>query len=301
MKRFLLQLTIFLLLFAAIDFFFGKLLQYGELHAIGGDTEKHYYIHNKSCEDILIFGSSRSSNHYSPRVLEDSLHMTVYNCGENETGIVCFYPKLNMIKQRYTPKIIICDIYYVDLLDSLRFQNIDFLKTLKTSYGTQCVDTMFIRYASTSKIKMLSGMYRYNSLIYSILVDNFRTTNWYYKGFYCLSTQKIKNVPIVDNTHHCYIYDTEKLRLLERLIIENKDRTRIFFAISPEFGKTNDEMYSPVKELCKQYNIPLLNHLCDTTFTRHKELFSNQNHLNIDGATLYTKIISKEIRLLHYK
>ena len=222
--------------------------------------------------------------------------MSIYNCGENQTGIVCFYPKLNLIKQRYTPKVVLCDIYFVDLLDSLRFQNIDFLKTLKTSYGTPCVDTMFTRYSPTSGIKMLSGMYRYNSSIFSILIDNFRITNYYYKGFYLLNTKKMEVVPPnMDNFHKHYAYDAEKLRLLERFIIENKDSIRLYFAISPEYGRTNDEMYVPVKSLCRKYYIPLFNHLCDTTFTLHKELFSNQNHLNQDGAAIYSKVIARQI------
>ena len=295
MKRFLFQLTIFLILFAAVDFCMGKLLQYGESHATGGDTERIYYINNKSHEEMLVFGSSRSTNHYNTRVLEDSLRMSVYNCGENETGIVCFYPKLNLIKQRHIPKVVLCDIYYVDLLDSLRYQSVDFLKTLKTSYGTPCVDTMFTRYAPTSNIKMLSGMYRYNSSLFTLLIDNFRTTSWYRKGFYLLNTNKMKVVPRIDNSHKSYSYDAEKLRLLELFIKENKDSIRLYFAISPEFGKTNDELYTPVKSICKRYNIPLFNHLCDTTFTKHKELFSNQNHLNQDGAALYTEIIAREI------
>ena len=63
MKRFLFQLSTFLVLFAAVDFCMGKLLQYGESHATGGDTERVYYINNKSHEEMLIFGSSRSTNH----------------------------------------------------------------------------------------------------------------------------------------------------------------------------------------------------------------------------------------------
>lgn len=296
MKKFLIQLSIFLTLFAYIDFALGKILQYGEEHAIGGKTERSYYINNKTHEDYLVFGSSRAVGHYVPDVFCNG-KITMYNCGEDETGIICFYPKINFIKQRYTPKVIIYDVYYVDLLDGLRFRNVDFLKTLKTSYGkTESVDSIFWRYEPTSRFKMLSNLYRYNSTSINILIDNIRKTNWYDKGFYLLNTGTMKNAPVVENSHKSYLYDEEKLQMLEKFIVENKDKIQLFFAISPEYGKTNDEMYHPIKQLCKKYNVPLLNHYCDTTFTLHQELFANQNHLNCEGALKYSSIIKNEIQ-----
>lgn len=296
MKRFVLQLFIFLFLFALIDVALGNIIKIGETHAIGGKTERNFYINNKTKEDVLIFGSSRAVGHYNPEVFRKSMNMTMYDCGEDETGIVCFYPKINFIKQRYSPKIIIYDVYYVDLLDSLRFQNIDFLKTLKTSYGqTQSVDSAFWRYEPSSKYKMMSKLYRYNSSFLNIIIDNMRQTDWYDHGFYLLNSGKMHDEPFVDNSHKHYTYDFEKLRLLEKFISENKDSLQLYLAISPEYGRTNDEMYEPVKRLCKKYKVPLLNHYCDTTFTTHKELFVNQNHLNKEGATLYTSIVVSEL------
>ena len=296
MKKFLIQLLFFLLFFAGVDCVLGELLHVGEAHAIGGKTERNYYIINKTNDNILVFGSSRALNHYSPKVFEKELHETMYNCGEDETGIICFYPKLNLIKQRYSPKRIIYDIYSADLLDSLRFQNADYLKTLKTSYGcTEAIDSMFSRYDASSTIKMISKLYQYNSTFFSVFLDNIRKTDYYEKGFYTMNDGMLKTEPFVDNLHKEYSYDKEKLRLLEQFIIDNKETIHLYFCISPEYGRTNDEMFQPIKDLCLKYNIPLLNHYCDTTFTRHKELFMNQNHLNLRGATIYSTLISKEI------
>ena len=41
--------------------------------------------------------------------MEDSLHMTCYNCGNDGSGIVLSYGRLLMVKERKTPKIIIQD------------------------------------------------------------------------------------------------------------------------------------------------------------------------------------------------
>ena len=297
MKRFLLELAMFLSLFIGVDFVLGKAFRYGEAHAIGEKTIRNYYINNKTTEDILIFGSSRAMNHYNPQILEDSLGLTVYNCGEDETGVLCFYPKLNLIKKRYFPKAIIYDVYTPDLLDGLRYQNGDYLETLKTSYGqTDAVDSMFTRYEPSSKYKLSSTLYQYNSTFLNVLLDNIRRTKWFDRGFYLLNTGVIEKESIVDNSHHDYIYDAEKLCFLEKFIFENRDSIQLFFAISPEYGKKNDELFDPVKIMCEKYGIPLLNHYCDTMFSLHKEYFGNPNHLNQRGALLYTSIISEEIK-----
>ena len=301
MKKFLFQLILFLLLFSCIDFALGTILHYGESHAIGEQTQRSYYINNLSNEDILIFGSSRALNHYNPRVFEDSLGLTTYNCGENETGIVCFYPKLNLIKERYVPKVIIYDVYSPDLLDSLRFYNIDYLKSLKTSYGkTFAVDSMFWRYDSLSRYKMLSKLYQYNSHFLDIILDNMTIisalrTKMYYKGFYLLNKGQMRDEPFMNNKHHRYVYDIEKLHLIEKLILENKDLTRLYFVSSPVYGATNDEMFDPIKKICNKYNIPFLNYYCDTTFTLHKEYFVNHNHLNTNGAKVFSAKIVHQI------
>ena len=297
MKKFLIELVLFLLLFVGVDFILGEFLRYSEAHAIGGETERNYYINNKLSEDILVFGSSRAVGHYHPDVLQQELGMTVYDCGEDETGIICFYPKLNLIKQRHVPKAIIYDIYTPDLLDGLRYRNEDYLKTLKSSYGqTEAVDSMFARYDPSANIKLCSMLYQYNSVFLNIILDNIRSTDWYNKGFYQLNTGKMTQENPFDNNHHEYVYDSEKLYFLEKFIKENKNSIRIYFAISPIYGSSNDEMYDPIKGLCKKYDIPLLNHFCDTTFTLHKELFANQNHLNLKGAMLYSSAISNDIK-----
>lgn len=297
MKRFILKISAFLILFAFVDFSIGKVLRCAESHARGGKSERNYYINHKTNEDILFFGSSRALNHYNPRVFEQTLGMTAYNCGEDETGIICFYPKLNLIKKRYKPKVIVYDVYLSDLLGDLRLQNIDYLKTLKTSYGIEeSVDTMFWRYEPMSKYKMMSSLYRYNSSYLNILIDNIKGSRLFEKGFYLLNTDSMKVFPKVDNSHKSYSYDRDKLRFLEKFIEENKrDNIVMFFAISPELGRTNDELFEPIKKICYEYNVPLFNHYCDTVFNKHMEYFGNQNHLNQKGALKYSNIISNEI------
>ena len=284
-------------LFSCLDYTVGKIIHYGEMNATSGKTERNYYINNCLHEDILIFGSSRALNHYSPMVFNDSLGLSAYNCGEDETGIILFYPRLSLIKRHYKPKLIVYDVYSPDFLNGLRFHNIDYLKTLKTTYGQSVsVDSMFWRYDLTGRYKMFSKLYQYNSTFLNVILDNIHKTHLFSNGFYLHNTHKMGIEPFVDNSSRKYVYDKEKLRLLELFIKENKGSIQLFFAISPEYGRTNGEMFEPIKALCDKYDVPLLDHYCDTMFTHHKEFFSNQNHLNQRGANLYSSIICSEIK-----
>lgn len=60
--------------------------------------------------DVVVIGSSKASHHYVPQMLEDSLGMTAYNCGHD--GCFFLYQNciINMILDRYTPKMILWDI-----------------------------------------------------------------------------------------------------------------------------------------------------------------------------------------------
>lgn len=296
MKKFIFKLLLFLVVYAVVDYVLGLGLGWLAANAKGGDTARNYHITHSAEEDVLIFGSSRASNHYNSRELEKQLGSSVYNCGENETGIMYFYPLLNLIKKHHLPKVIIYDVYTMDLLDNLRLGHLDYLKPLKTSYGIDCVDSMFFRSEPTSKIKMLSSLYRNNSTFLNVLFDWVRNNIIYDKGFYLLNTGKLIDKQVPNDNKRDFVYDSEKLSFLEKFIKENKDSINIIFSISPEYGRTTDDMFDPLKKLCDQYNIPLLNHYCDTTFTMHSDYFGNVNHLNRDGAVLYTRKISEEIK-----
>ncbi len=110
MKRFFIRISIFILLVivcdVAVGFVGGKLMD----NAKGGDTRRKYSIANNTNEDVLIFGSSRAIYHYDSEILEDTIGMSVYNCGFQGNGIICAYGFFKMITKRYYPKCLVYEI-----------------------------------------------------------------------------------------------------------------------------------------------------------------------------------------------
>lgn len=52
------------------------------------------YIANKATDDIIILGSSSATHHYVLQIIEDSLGLSCYNCGEEGNGVVLAYGRL---------------------------------------------------------------------------------------------------------------------------------------------------------------------------------------------------------------
>ena len=292
MKGFIYKIIVFISLLFIVD----RLLGYGmgklRSAAIGGNTEREEYIANKATEDILIFGSSRALDHYNPNILTELLGLSCYNCGQDESGIVLFYPRYKMMAKRNNPKIIIYDIYLQDLYGK---DNEKYLSRLKPYYNDKDVKEMFSLVDHLSKYKMFSHIYQHNSTLYDVLKDNFINNHIFLKGFYSIMTGTLDYEPTGTKTKHEPL-DSFKVSYLEKFIKETKDKCQLFFCISPVYKSTSNKDFDSIKILCKKYNIPLLNHYCDTLFTNHRELFSNVNHLNRNGADLYSEIIVNEIK-----
>ena len=297
MRKFFIKLLAFLILLIVVDYCAGEVISFLRSHAKYGETDRIYHIQNKAKEDVLIFGSSRALDHYFPAVLEQELEMSCYNCGEDAHGIVYFYTLMNIIREKHIPKIIIYDLYVMDLFESDITSQLTILKPL---WGNDCLDSILIEQDEKMRFKMFSQMYKYNSMIYSVLFDNLRNSNLYDQGAYVvmdgeMSYEQIKR-KTPDNTHNRI--DSHKLYFFEKFIIENKDVTKLIFVLSPLYGAENSNEYKPLFEIINKYDIPLINHYSDTTFINHSCFFANPSHMNNKGANIYSRIICKEIKEL---
>ena len=87
MKKYLTKIALLFVIIILCDYAFGIGMDYVVNHISVGGQGRDNHICNESAEDILVFGSSRAIHHYNAKMLEDSLHMTCYNCGNDGSGI----------------------------------------------------------------------------------------------------------------------------------------------------------------------------------------------------------------------
>lgn len=292
MKKFIIRIVIFAIIISVADICIGSVLNKIANGAIGGDYYTTNYIADKANEEIIIMGSSRANHHYIPGIIEDSLGTTCYNMGEDGMGIILMYGRYKLITQRYTPNIIIYDIQENFDLDNN--ENIKYINALKHNYEYPGISEIFKIVDKKESIKMLSRLYRYNSRVIGVISNRLYTPIKGVNGYSPSKGTINKEPEPFDN--QIISYDTLKLMYLEELIKDCSGKTNLIFTISPKYFKTDDSFIEPLENMCKQYDIPIFNHLNDERFIKNKALFADRVHLNHEGAKLYTNIIIQEVK-----
>ena len=297
MKRFIIRLLVFLSLMFILDRGFGVAMKYLQDHAKGGYVGHHNYILNQSNEDILIFGSSRAIHHYNPQIIEDSLGMSCYNCGQDGNGIVLFYGWWQLMKERHMPKVIIYDVNpSFDLL--VGENNSKYLGWLRSEYDNDDVKQIFEDIDPTEKYKMQSMMYRYNSKFLQNMIDYIHpifqiSPNGYLPLKGEMDRMKVKRG---SDEKKEYIYDSLKLSYLESFIKDvKKQGICLVMVASPVWYGKSEKEFASLAAMCNKYGIPFVNYSNDTLYVRNDEMFKDGNHLNAHGADEFTKDLIIEL------
>lgn len=296
MKKYIIGITIFFVCLFCADRLVGLVSDYLVEHAISGETQKNEYICDRTNEEILIMGSSRAVHHYDPRIVEDSLGLSCYNCGYDGCGSITAYGLLNILSKRYSPKAIIYEI--TPEFDYLKTDkdNTKYLGPLKNYYDRAGIDSVFMTVSPTERWKMCSYMYRINSKAIQMLSENIMKRNETIKGFQAKGTS-MSYEPIIDETHKELQYDDVKIKYLKGIIsLCKKHEIKLVFSVSPSYKKTDSYVYAYAEDLAKVNRIPFITHYSDTMINRNKENFYDQVHMNMKGAQTFTKVFVSELK-----
>lgn len=296
MKKFLINIAIFIAIVAVVDFSLGKLFHYLQANIAKGGTQSEYHICTDLSEDILVMGSSRAAHHYVSQLFADSLGMTCYNGGQDGNGIVMQYGRWKMISKRHLPKVIIYDIepaFDLCVDDNLRY--IDRLKPFADDKGVYNYISALFPY---ERYKLLSRLYRYNYKFLEIVSDCVRPSNKFYG--YKPSDGQIKEELLNENRDETVEdigpIDDKKIECLINLISEAQTNgIKIILVSSPYWKSHNDYDFSPIIKLSQAYNIPFINY-SDSEIRDNPNWFSDSMHLNDNGANVFTKDLISKLR-----
>lgn len=294
MKKFLLKLLLFLTCVVVMDFVFGLTFSWLRGHAKGGSTANCEYIANRANDDVVILGSSRATHHYVPQIIEDSLGMSCYNCGEEGNGIVLAYGRYKMLTNRYKPKLVIYEItpgYDYGAKDP----NSKYLGYLRPYYRLDGIKEIFDDFDSSfSSLKMSFAMYRNTSRLFPNVIDNIIQRD-NHKGFAPLYG-KI-DISSITKEKETLVIDSLKLLYLERIIIDaQKSDIPIVFIISPAYGGVNDiSIFDPALQMCAKHGILVLNYLNYSKIATNAIYFNDILHMNESGAIEYTQVVINDL------
>ncbi len=300
---FLIKLFLFLFIIFLLDYAIGNLLKYLYSKQESGLLYRTTYAIDSTKADVLIFGSSTANHHYYPGAFEKRLHMTCYNTGRDGNNIFYDYAVLEGVLKRYSPKIAILDFNQDDFKKDQ--DSYDRISSLLPYYSTHPEMRSIIQLKSPyEKYKLLSKIYPYNSLIFTIGVGNTEINKDREEindmDGYVPLTRILKGPLITDTTFEKYELDSTKIKIFQSFIRNCiSSDIKLFIFLSPQFIKFKFEDSSVViaREIAKKSNIPFYDFSNDSLFLNDEELFFDRGHLNDRGAKIYSnKVIDKIIQ-----
>ena len=290
MKKFITRITVFFVAVAIIDIIFGKCCDYMYEHSKSGDSRKINYAIRECNAEVIIMGSSRANHHYNPQILSDSLGMTVYNLGIDGSGAILMDGFYRLITKRYVPKLIIYEL--TPSFDLYQYtgdaNNTRYLSQLKPYYKEECLKQIFDDVDAGERIKLNSGLYRYNTsclnLIRSFVGHETKEDN----GYVPLDGVMKDYRPFEVSTD--YKIDTLKIKYLKQLIKDCKENgTQLIFAVSPRYGATTSIEYQSGFEIISHQRCEAIDFYCSPEFISNKEFFKDAFHMNREGADFFSK------------
>jgi hypothetical protein len=295
-KKIILNIILVGVVVFILDFAVGTSLRYFYFKETSGFLYRTTYVMEKTQADLLIFGSSRATHNYVPAIFEDSLKMSYYNTGRDGNGIVFQTELLRSVLKRYTPKLIILD-YYGDFKKDA--ETYDRLSSLLPYYRThnEVRKTVELR-SRFEKIKLLSEVYPFNSDIFSIGIGNLEVNKKRYaddNGYIPLSKEWHAEADSA-KPEPGYTIDPLKLNALKEFIeLAKNSGAKLAVIYSPIFRKFRENQEIEIcKNLCSAENVSLWDYSRDTLFLNNRHLFQDVQHLNNNGATIFSnKVIQK--------
>ena len=164
---------ILLVLLFVFDRIIGTLLENAYQNAPQGDIKTFAHSITDPTEDIFIYGSSRAVHGYDPKIFMDSLRLSCFNSGRENSNILYHSAILKEMLKKHTPKIVVLDVSAKELTWRSAENSKLVLASMILPYIHR--DTSFkniarqlfpdeLRKAEVSKI------YAYNSLALSLIV-----------------------------------------------------------------------------------------------------------------------------------
>ncbi len=300
-QKFLIRLFLLFITVIVFDFIIGSLLGLFYFKQNSGFLYRTTYAIEKTTQDVIIFGSSTATHDYHPGIFEERLNLSYYNVGRDGNTILYDYAILKSILKRYTPKIVILDFDINEFRKTL--ESYDRLSPLLPYYKTHPEIHSIVELKSPyEKYKLLSKIYPYNSLIFSMIGGNMEYFNVEYfnnrqrnrdmntNGYFPL-TSVWKEPKRKEPNSINYELDSNKIKMYEGFI---KDcigsKTELYIVCSPIFIKRG--YVSPSidlgEEIAKKYNVSFLDYSKDSTLLNTPKLFADMVHLNNDGAKAFS-------------
>ncbi len=308
-KKIAIKLVLFTALIFVIDRGLGNVIEKKYSHSPHGNVEVISHCLEKPEEDVMIFGSSRAVHGYNYKVLQDTLGMTVWNCGRESSLIPYHVNMLNWSLKKHVPKIVILDITPKEftwrseesLEKVLSYMTLPYVR--RDTAFRNMANSMFPDLVMRAEI---SKLYAYNSLALPIMMGKDGTKIAKVEdidhGYLPLVGAHVKfGLPVFsfDNSEIDTVSRAQFVRFLDLCLSHN---IKLFVCQSPIYIQPFPDTKSDIemKRICKERNVPFLDYVSDSAYLK-QEYFYDNVHINVAGSVPFTQELASDIKKLLQK
>lgn len=301
MRKLFTKIFFILVLLAICDWLTGIALDWTRDHSPDGRYYKTKYSLENCKEDVVIIGSSRGEINYIPKIFEDSLGMSCWNASRGGQGTPYFKAIQEGILSRYAPKVVILNVDDNDLESPPNYEHAGVLRPFY--HNCPPIRAVLNKTSTFEWLLLKSRLYAYNSSFYYLIRPYFvkgldgKTIDKGWKPRQEKMNAGIKRELEIVTTKDSL--DNESVALFESMIKEFKQKgCKLFFVVSPNYGRSVDSSFAIqyLMEKSKLENIPLFVYSSDTSFITKPEFFVDPDHLNVDGAQIFTRHLIHQIK-----
>ena len=293
LKKFGIKLAAFFFVIFIADAIIGfELKKYYYKQVAGYDYETTYAI-NKTQAEIVILGSSRAANLLNSDIFENKLNKSCYNAGRSGCSIFYHYAILKSILKRYSPKMVILSFDAGNF--SINNESYDRIAILLPYYKahTEIKDVVELK-GPYEKLKMLSCIYSYNSLLLPILSGNTENSKIKYANIkgYTPINEVIKDGPLQKfNYLKEKKLDSVKINIFKsflQLCIDSN--IELFIVCSPYLINANgvDSSIIEAKKIAQNKGVIFADYSKDSFYMKRSYLFADFRHLNATGVDYFS-------------
>lgn len=281
-----------------LDFSIGTALRYFYFNQKSGKHYRTTYALDEVKTDMLVLGSSRANHHYHPDIFEKESGMSFYNAGRDGNYIFYHFAVLKSVLKRYTPRVVVLDIVRDEFsTDPFSYDRLSSLLPYYKDHPQ--IRTVVELRGPYEKIKLLSGIYPYNSTLFSILSGNFggnsddlKENKGYVPLEKTLKDSAVKKSGIIRGT------DPIKINIYEEFINECiSSGVRLFIICSPYYTPVTDmKTLEMARIIADKYDISFFDFSHDSVFIDRPDLFADNVHLNDKGAKVFSAAVVQRIK-----
>ena len=298
-KTFIVKIAAFVLIVFVLDFMIGSLLKKFYFKQQGGYDYLTTYSIDHTSQDVLIFGSSRAVNIFDPAIFTNRTGLSCFNVGRYGEPVFYHYAVLKSVLERYQPKRIILSFDAGNF--SKAEESYDRISVLLPYYRDHPeMDSIISLKGRYEKLKLLSRIYPYNSLVLPIITGNTSYSKKkypHYNGYIPISRTFSGPLQTFDYAKE-KVLDTNKINIYKAFIRDCIKAKIPLHIVCPPYminAVGTDSSISVGKVIANEFNIPFLDHSRDTFYTTKPALFADYRHLNDKGVALFSNMIIDKI------